>query len=92
MVHNEAVLPALVSELRHRGLRVPDDLSVVAVCPETMAEQHAVALTTVAIPAEEVGKQAVEMVVRRLAGHTTPEVRLLSPRLTVRDSTAAPHA
>jgi hypothetical protein len=27
---------------------------------------------------------------RRLGGHTTPEVRLLGPRLTRRDSTAAP--
>jgi DNA-binding LacI/PurR family transcriptional regulator len=92
VVHNEAVLPALLSELRHRGLRVPGDLSVIAVCPETMGEQQSVALTTVAIPADEVGKQAVEMVVRRLGGHTTPEIRLLSPRLTVRDSTAAPPA
>ena len=92
VVHNEAVLPGLLSELRHRGLRVPEDISVVAVCPETMAEQHAVTLTTVAIPAEEVGALAVEMVMRQLAGHTAPEVRLLSPRLTRRESTAAPRS
>jgi DNA-binding LacI/PurR family transcriptional regulator len=92
VVHNEAVLPPLLSELRHRGLDVPSDLSVIAICPDSMAEHHAVALTTVAIPAEEVGEQAVEMVVRRLNGHDTPEVRLLSPRLTQRDSTAAPHS
>ena len=91
VVHNEAALPALLSDLRHRGLRVPEDISVVAVCPDSMAERHPVALTTVAIPAEEVGTQAVEMIVRQLRGHTTPEVRLLSPRLTTRDSTAPPH-
>jgi DNA-binding LacI/PurR family transcriptional regulator len=90
VVHNEAVLPGLLADLRHRGLRVPEDVSVIAVCPDTMAEQHPVALTTVAIPAEEVGAQAVEMTMRRLGGHTTPEVRLLGPRLTRRDSTAAP--
>jgi DNA-binding LacI/PurR family transcriptional regulator len=92
VVHNEAVLPALLSVLRNRGLTVPGDLSVVAVCPEAMADQHVVALTTVAIPAEEVGRQAVEMVVQRLNGRTTPEVRLLSPRLTERESTAPPPA
>jgi DNA-binding LacI/PurR family transcriptional regulator len=92
VVHNEAVLPTLLSDLRHRGLRVPEDISVVAVCPDSMAEHHPVALTTVAIPAEEVGAQAVEMTMRRLAGHTTPEVRLLGPRLTQRDSTSAPRA
>lgn len=92
VVHNEAVLPALLSELRHRGLRVPEDISVVAVCPDTMAEHHAVLLTTVAIPGETVGKLAVEMVLRQLNGHIAPEVRLLSPHLTRRDSTAAPRS
>ncbi|WP_410586451.1 LacI family DNA-binding transcriptional regulator [Amycolatopsis sp. lyj-23] len=92
VVHNEAVLPGLLSDLRHRGLRVPEDISVIAVCPDSMAEQHAVALTNVAIPAEEVGTQAVEMTMRRLAGHTTPEVRLLGPRLTRRESTGSPRA
>ena len=89
VVHNEAVLPAVLAGLRHRGLRVPEDISVVAVCPDSMAEQHPVALTTVAIPAEEVGSQAVELTIRQLAGHTTSEIRLLSPRLTPRASTAA---
>jgi hypothetical protein len=32
------------------------------------------------------------MVVQQLNGHTTPEVWLLSPRLTERESTAAPNA
>ena len=92
VVHNEAVLPGLLSHLRARGLRVPEDISVVAVCPDSMAEQHSVALTTVAIPAEEVGSQAVEMTIRRLNGYETPEIRLLGPRLTRRASTAAPRS
>lgn len=92
VVHNEAVLPALLSDLRHRGRRVPEDLSVVAICPESMAENHAVTLTTVAIPAAEVGELAVEMTMRHLGGQVAGEVRLLSPQLTQRASTAAcPH-
>ena len=90
VVHNEAVLAGLLSHLRARGLRVPEDISVVAVCPDSMAEQHSVTLTTVAIPAEEVGTQAVEMTMRRLNGHETSEIRLLGPRLTRRASTAEP--
>ena len=90
VVHNEAVLAGLLSHLRARGLRVPEDISVVAVCPDSMAEQHSVSLTTVAIPAEEVGTQAVEMTMRRLNGHETSEIRLLGPRLTRRASTAEP--
>ncbi|WP_329060699.1 LacI family DNA-binding transcriptional regulator [Amycolatopsis sp. NBC_01480] len=90
VVHNEAVLPALLSDLRHRGRRVPEDLSVVAICPESMAENHAVSLTTVAIPAAEVGELAVEMTIRHLGGQVAGEVRLLSPQLTQRSSSAAP--
>jgi len=88
VVHNEAVLGPLLSDLRHRGLRVPDDVSVVAVCPEDMAETQSVELTSVAIPTTEVGGLAVEMAMRQLAGPVASETRLLSPRLVQRASTA----
>jgi DNA-binding LacI/PurR family transcriptional regulator len=67
---------------------VPEDISVVAVCPDDMAENGAVALTSVAIPAAEVGELAVRMTIRQLSGPPEPEVNLLPPRLTVRQSTA----
>lgn len=88
VVHNEAVLSSLLSDLRQRGLRVPEDVSVVAVCPEDMAKNQSIPLTSVAIPADEVGRTAVEMAMRQLNGETHPEIRLLSPRLTERSSTA----
>lgn len=98
VVQNEAVLPTLLSELRQRGLRVPEDVSVIAVCPESMAENHPVPLTTVAVPATELGDLAVEMTIRQLQQLDrkkppfAPETRLLSPRLTQRASTAPPLA
>ncbi|MBB5890980.1 DNA-binding LacI/PurR family transcriptional regulator [Kutzneria kofuensis] len=91
VVHNEAVLPDVLTGLAARGLRVPDDISVVAVCPDNMTEDGAIPLTSVAIPAPEVGDLAVRMTIRQLAGPPQPEVHLLPPRLTVRrSSTAAP--
>ncbi|MEV6604509.1 LacI family DNA-binding transcriptional regulator [Kutzneria sp. NPDC051319] len=87
VVHNEAVLPIAMAELHRRWLRVPDDLSVVAVCSDTAAISGAVPLTTVPVPAAELGGMAVEMVLRQVAGHTQPEIRLLPPRLTPRAST-----
>ncbi|MGX7828020.1 LacI family DNA-binding transcriptional regulator [Actinokineospora sp. 24-640] len=88
VVHNEAVLGTLLAEVARRGLRVPADLSVVAVCPQDMAANHAIPLTTVAIPSDDVGRIAVEMAMRRLDGAGSAEVRLLSPRLTPGESTA----
>jgi DNA-binding LacI/PurR family transcriptional regulator len=93
VVHNEAVLPDILTGLVSRGLRVPEDISVVAVCPDNMAEGGAIALTSVAIPAPEVGQLAVRMTIRQLASPPESEVQLLPPRLTVRQSTAlAPSA
>ena len=87
VVHNEAVLPALVTVLDEQGRRVPRDMSVVAVCPDDMAATHAVAFTNIAIPADEVGAIAVDMVLRHLGKAAPTETRLLSPVLTVRAST-----
>ncbi len=89
VVHNEAVLSPLLSDLRQRGVRVPQDMSVVAVCPDDMATSQSIPLTSLAIPSAEVGRTAVEMAMRQLNGETHPEIRLLSPRLTERPSTSA---
>lgn len=90
IVHNEAILGAVLSTLRRLGRRVPEDVSVVAICPEEMAVNHSVALTGVAVPAAQIGRIAVEMVLRRLEGEEESETRLLTPRFAVRESTASP--
>jgi DNA-binding LacI/PurR family transcriptional regulator len=87
VVHNEAVLPIVLAELHRRWLRVPQDISVVAVCSDTAATSGAVPLTTVPIPTAELGTLAVEMVIRQLGDNAQPESRLLAPRLTPRAST-----
>ncbi len=89
VVHNEAVLPDVVLELRRRGRRVPEDVSVIALCPDAIATAQPVPLTSIAVPAEEVGAIAVETLMRDLAGEQAPGVRLLAPHLTDRGSTAA---
>ena len=44
-------------------------------------------LTSVLIPAEEVGRQAVGLLMRKLGGSAVPEATLLIPALTERHST-----
>lgn len=88
VVHNEAILGSLLSELSRRGKQVPQDISVLAVCPEDMAEAHALPLTSIALPTAELGGLAVEMAMRQLNGGAgQSEVRLLSPKLIDRGST-----
>jgi DNA-binding LacI/PurR family transcriptional regulator len=90
VVHNEAILGPLLSELGKRGKTVPRDISVLAMCPDDMAVSQAIPLTSVSLPAAAVGELAVEMLMKQLGGNTAGEVRLLSPVLTDRGSTARP--
>jgi DNA-binding LacI/PurR family transcriptional regulator len=62
-------------------------VSVVAICPDQAALQASVQLTSVAIPAQEMGRQAVELVMAKIEGREPAALTLLPPRLTVRAST-----
>lgn len=89
VVHNEPIVDPLVRAFREAGRRVPEDLSVVAICPDELAEHAEPALTSVAVPAEEVGRRAVELLMAKLEGGEVPAATLLPPRLTRRDSSTA---
>src|SRR5690606_37953448 len=82
VVHNEAILPTVLSVLESRGRSVPGDISIIALCPTDMAENQRVPLTNIAVPAAEIGRVAVEMLLRRLDGAGGAEIRLLAPELT----------
>jgi DNA-binding LacI/PurR family transcriptional regulator len=88
IVQNEGIIPPLMSLLRTTGRAVPEDVSIVALCPDQIAEQTAPRLTSVTIPAAELGTRAVDLLMRRMGGGAAGEVRLIPPSLTVRGSTA----
>lgn len=87
VVHNESTLSTAMHAVKDR---IPAEVSLMAVCPDDFAAGQPVPITSIAIPADEVGTIAVEMVMEQINGTHTPEVRLLSPRLTDRGSTAKP--
>ncbi|GHD95176.1 LacI family DNA-binding transcriptional regulator [Streptomyces naganishii] len=86
LVQNESAVEPLLALLRQRGRAVPEDVSVAAICPDQVAVQASVRLTSVGIPAQEMGRRAVERLVAKLDGHTPDEVLLLPPHLTPRTS------
>jgi DNA-binding LacI/PurR family transcriptional regulator len=89
VVHNEAALSPLLQALRAAGREVPDGMSVVALCPDDIAETQAVPLDAVSIPATDVGRRAVELAMSQLRGEPAGQ-ELLTPHLIVRGSAAAP--
>lgn len=72
-----------------RGLRVPDDISVVGFDDILDAASCTPQLTTVRQPLPEMGTAAVRMLLDVLEGHTPEPIRMPTT-LVVRESTAAP--
>jgi DNA-binding LacI/PurR family transcriptional regulator len=73
-------------------LRIPDDISVVGY-DDTLAASLAPRLTTVAQPMADLGRTAIRLALSEIADpEIKPKTVTLSPRLVVRDSTAAPPA
>ncbi len=81
-----------LTTLRRLGLRVPEDISVVAYHDVWVAEHTWPPLTTVKLPYYEVGVQAVRSLIAQLAGSPGQDivVRDPAPQLILRSSTAPP--
>jgi LacI family transcriptional regulator len=74
-----------------RGLRVPEDLSIVGFDDSELSRVVTPALTTVRQPLEEMGRMAVSLLSRLIDRQTVETLRVeLATRLVVRQSTAPP--
>ncbi|MFJ8670051.1 LacI family DNA-binding transcriptional regulator [Streptomyces sp. NPDC093600] len=89
VVQNEAAVEPLLAVLRQQGRAVPEDVSVVAVCPDQVARHASVPLTAVGVPAQDMGRLAVERIVARLGGQAPSGPLLIAPELTVRESSGS---
>jgi DNA-binding LacI/PurR family transcriptional regulator len=89
LVHTDHHAARFVEAALDRGLRVPEDLAIVAYDDEN-AELAAVPLTAVTPPRWELGREALRLLVDRMAerdeDRRPPRHVDLLPRLTVRES------
>lgn len=87
---NEAALPGVQRALADAELRVPRDFSVIGVAARLWAEDFRPPLTAADVPAQDMGAQAVSLLLERIAApDTLPRQILLAPPITLRSSTAA---
>jgi LacI family transcriptional regulator, galactose operon repressor len=88
---NDNIAIGAIQAARARGLRVPEELSVVGFDDVEYARIVTPALTTVRQPLAEMGRTGVSLLVRLLEGHSFETLHVeLATRLVVRDSTAPP--
>jgi LacI family transcriptional regulator len=88
---NDNIAIGVIQAARARGVRVPEDLSVVGFDDIEHATIVSPALTTVRQPLAEMGRTAVSLLMRLLERQRFETLRVeLGTRLVVRDSTAPP--
>lgn len=90
-VHNEGALPHILAQLAESGRPVVAStdaagsrrpMDVVALCPADVAAAQAVPLAHIDLPAEAIGRTAIDMVMARLDGEVPAETRLLAPAIS----------
>jgi LacI family transcriptional regulator len=86
---NDLLALGCYDALQARGLRCPDDVSVVGYNDMPFVDRFRPPLTTVRVPHYELGATAAELMLEQLQEHEAPPRQLLlAPELVVRGSTA----
>jgi LacI family transcriptional regulator len=91
--YNDDLALAALRALGQRGLRVPEDVSVVGFSDRPISAYTFPALTTVRIPAERIAAAATDLLFQAMAGKPIAQPRVVvGAELVVRESTGPPCA
>jgi DNA-binding LacI/PurR family transcriptional regulator len=89
----EIGVPGVLKAVQQRGLRIPDDISIIGLLAETMSEMITPPLTTISFPSHDMGYEATKILIAHLTeALTEPQQLLLRPDLNVRGSTGPARA
>jgi DNA-binding LacI/PurR family transcriptional regulator len=84
---NDEIALGVSRSVRHLGLRIPADISLVGFDDREIAAVMESALTTVKVPSQEIGRQCMELLMEKLReGGSHVSSRLVPTQLIERDS------
>ena len=87
---NDNVTPGALHQIKSRGLKIPDDISVVAIGSSDILELFEPPLTTIKTPVIQVGKTAAHVLIQLIETGCRTENHVGIPaELVIRDSTGA---
>lgn len=86
----DVIAVGAMAEARRLGLDVPGDVSIAGYDGLDFASYLTPGLTTVTVPAAEIGTLAAERMIEVLSGRMPPAATVIEARLSVRGSTGAP--
>lgn len=85
---NTWIIGSIIRAIYDRGLRIPDDFSLVGIMPPQLAEMMVPSVTAIDFPYAEMGRTAAELLIRQLDEENAPITQtMLQPPLTIRHST-----
>jgi LacI family transcriptional regulator len=84
---NDSMAIGALAQLRRGGVRIPEDIAIVGFDDVPLGEYVEPGLTSVAVPAYELGATAATMLVARLSGEPVDDVVWLQTSVVVRGST-----
>jgi LacI family transcriptional regulator len=87
---NDALAFGVILEARSKGLHLPEDLSVVGFDDIDFAAELSPSLTTIRVPAAEIGATAADFLLAQIEKRPVPRVLEIPANLVVRASTAPP--
>jgi DNA-binding LacI/PurR family transcriptional regulator len=84
---NDLAAVGALSVLQEKGMRVPDDVSLIGFDNTALARLDAVSLTTIDQPRFEMGRLTMLTLIERIRGRREAARHVLQPELVVRSST-----
>jgi LacI family transcriptional regulator len=89
--HNDLMAVGALEALRDRGLRCPEDVSIVGYNDAPLSNHVSPPLTTISLPSLELGTRVAALALQEIEGRTgAPVTERLPPTLVVRESSAPP--
>jgi DNA-binding LacI/PurR family transcriptional regulator len=79
IVTNESVYSGAIRAIHSLGLRIPEDISTIANISSRLAHRYSPSITTMDMPAYEMGHLGVEMLIKRLEGKEDLPMQVLIP-------------
>jgi len=93
MCEHDLIARHVMMLLNRHGLRIPDDMAVVGFDDLPFSKYLIPPLTTVRQPLEQIGREAVNILIRRITGNFNDHEQIrLGAKLVVRQSCGAPAA
>lgn len=93
MCEHDLIARHVMMLLRGHGLRIPDDMAIIGFDDLPFSKYLQPPLTTVRQPLEQIGREAVNILIRRITGNFNDHAQIrLGTKLVVRQSCGAPAA